>query len=250
MNVERRTLRDIIQSFPSAEIFYTFAIDTLLAFLRKTDPAALEKQLAHLGPRTSQLTELDQFMAKAQWLGAAERIVFETFRSCAPFVSPFSINNPEGWRYWFIHLATSYRARQVYNDVLHVNSSIQAHFGRSGLNMLHYDPQYSGNLYLFDQDGRTSAREQLLDDIPRTLSVEDKLSVASFYERIYNITPAHADDIHRALIDSPDVTVSTPNGGPRTSPRTIRPDDMLSRHRQTSFSFWRPVATGGKPALG
>ncbi len=248
VHVAQQTLRDIIHSFPSAEVFYTFAIDTLLAFLQSTDPAALQKQLHHLGNTASVITDLDQLMTKGQWLGAAERIVFEAFSSCAPFVSPFSINNPDGWRYWLIHLATSYRARQVYNDVLHVNSSTQAHFGRSGLHMLHYDPLYSGNLYLFDQDGRLDAREQLLDDIPRILSPDgDGLAIASFYRRIYNLTPAHADDIHRALIDNPDVSVATPNGGQRRSRDAIRPDDIVSLRRQTSFfSFWRSIRTNGQ----
>ena len=248
VHVACETLRDIIESFPSAEIFYTFAIDTLLAFLQKTEPTVLKSQLSHLDIPGSDLVDLDRVMSKRQWLGAAERIVFETFRSCAPFVSPFSINNPDGWRYWLIHLANSYRARQVYNDVLHLNSSMQAHFGRSGLQMLHYDPRYSGNLYLFDDNGRATARTQLLDDIPRILSPFDRgLAMASFYQRIYNITPAHADDIHRALIENPDISVTTPKGGQRSSQQSIHADDIVSLRRQTSFfPFWRPTAPNGE----
>ncbi len=240
-HVTRETLRDIVSSFQSAEVFYTFAIEPLLAFLQKTDAATVERQLAHLQLRSSDLAGLRPIMSNEKWLGIAERIVFDAFRSCAPFVSPFSINNPGGWRYWLIHLAKSYRARQVYNDVLHGNSSVQAHFGRSGLDMLHYDPRYDGNLYLFDEEGRATARSQLLDDIPRVLStLDDGLPMASFYERIYNITPAHADDIHGALIDNPDIVVATPNGGQRRVGQSIRADDTVSLRRQRSFfPFWR-----------
>ena len=81
-----------------------------------------------------------ELLSGKEWLGAAGRIVFDRFRQCAPFVTPFAIHNPKGWRYRLIHLAASYRARQVYNDVLHDNSSQQAHFGRAGLRMLSYDP--------------------------------------------------------------------------------------------------------------
>ena len=106
-------------------------------------------------------------MNKTSWLGAAECLVFEAFRTCAPYVSPFSINNPDGWRYWLIHFANFYRARQVYNNILHDNSSAQAHFGWSGLEMLHYDPDHErGALYLFDDPGREMAKGQLIDDIP------------------------------------------------------------------------------------
>ena len=39
-HVDRRVLRNIMRSYPSVEIFYTFAIESLLAFLRKTGPRA------------------------------------------------------------------------------------------------------------------------------------------------------------------------------------------------------------------
>ena len=238
------TLRDIVASFPSAEIFFTFAIESLLAFLEKKDAASLERQLSHLHLRGRGLADLDEVMSSERWLGTAERIVFDAFGSCAPFVSPFSINNSGGWRYWLIHLARSYRARQVYNNVLHANSSVQAHFGRSGLDMLHYDPRLDGNLYLFDEEHRAAARSQLLDDIPRVLStLDDGLPMASFYQRIYNVTPAHADDIHGALIDNPDIVVSTPNGGQRRVRQAIRADDTLSLRRQRSLSIWRDAVS-------
>jgi three-Cys-motif partner protein len=137
--VDRNTLLDIMHSITSVEIFYTFAIQPLLTFLSKTDPQLLSNQLRPLGINVSDLLDVE-VMSNNAWLGAAEKLVFESFKGCAPFVSPFSINNPNGWRYWLIHFANSYRARQVYNNVLHDNSSSQAHFGRSGLNMLAYDP--------------------------------------------------------------------------------------------------------------
>jgi three-Cys-motif partner protein len=151
-HVEMATLIDIMRSYRSPEIFYTFIIDSLIAFLRKTDPGRLQAQLARFGLTGDGLREIEEtLMSKQEWLGAAERIVFDSFQGCASFVSPFSINNPEGWRYWLIHFANSPRARQVYNNILHRNSSVQAHFGRSGLDMLAYDPTHDvGQLYLFD----------------------------------------------------------------------------------------------------
>src|SRR6202035_1363442 len=140
---------------------------TLLTFLHQTDRIALAKQLAPFGVNPDDLSQLDGLMSKDAWLGVAERLVFDAFRRCANYVSPFSIHNPDGWRYWLIHFANSVRARQEYNNVLHQNSSSQAHFGRSGLNMLAYDPADDANrLYLFDVSGRLEAKKQLYDDIP------------------------------------------------------------------------------------
>jgi hypothetical protein len=172
--------------------------------------------------------------------------VFEAFRTCAPFVSPFSINNPEGWRYWLIHFANFYRARQVYNNILHDNSSAQAHFGRSGLNMLSYDPDHDGGtLYLFDEPARQAARTQLLEDIPRLITESgDVIAMSEFYENIYNITPAHTDDVHAAMMDNPDVEVITPGGGERRKANTIMVDDLLRLKAQKSFfpMFFSPDA--------
>jgi three-Cys-motif partner protein len=116
--VERSTIVDIMHSIPSVEIFYTFAIETLLAFLCKAEPALLESQFRHLGIDGADLVALEGAVSKNVWLGAAERLVFEAFRTCALYVSPFSINNPRGWRYWLIHFANFYRARQVCSAII------------------------------------------------------------------------------------------------------------------------------------
>lgn len=231
------TLVDIMQSYRSAEVFYTFAIKALVSFLEKSDPTYLATQLAKVGLDRDSLKDLQGDMSRNSWLGTAERLVFEAFRTCARFVSPFSINNPGGWRYWLIHLANSHRARQVYNNILHDNSSTQAHFGRSGLDMLHYDPAHeTGTLYLFDNPGRESAKGQLINDIPRFISESgDAMRMADFYENIYNMTPAHSEDIHTAIIDNPDIAAITPAGGERRKANTISVNDVLKLKAQTSF---------------
>jgi three-Cys-motif partner protein len=235
--VDADTISDIVASFTSAEIFYTFGIETLLAFLQKSDSNALARQLAPFGVTVADLSELDGLMSKSAWLGAAERIVFDSFRGCANYVSPFSIHNPEGWRYWLIHFANSYRARQEYNNILHQNSSSQAHFGRSGLHMLAYDPSEAGSmLYVFDEPGRAEARKQLYDDIPRLItSYGDAIGIGDFYANIYNATPAHMLDIHSVMIENPDLQVITEDGGERRKSTTIRASDTLRMKQQRSF---------------
>ncbi len=239
-HVSRATLADIMHVQPKAEIFYTFVIEALLAFLQKSNPALLAQQLAHVGLEFQQLSQLQGAMTNKEWLGAAERVVMEAFKTCAPYVSPFSINNPDGWRYWLIHFANCYRARQEYNDILHSNSSEQAHFGRSGLNMLSYDPRHDpGALYLFDVSGRKAALDQLHNDIPCVISeFGDAISVGAFYESIYNTTPAHSDDIHTAMLKADDLEVITEAGGERRSTRAISPQDTLRLKRQRSFFPW------------
>ena len=236
-HIHRDTIVDILHTYPSVEVFFTFAIEALVSFMRKSEPTIVKAQLAKFGIGDDALDDLDRVVNREAWLGAAECLVSEAFRTYASFVSPFSINNPDGWRYWLVHFANSYRARQVYNNILHDNSSAQAHFGRSGLRMLHYDPKHErGGLYLFDNPGREVSRTQLIEDIPRLISDSgDAMAMADFYQGIYNETPAHADDIHAALLANPDIAIITPRGGERRKASAIAVNDILKLRNQRSF---------------
>ena len=241
--VHPETLFDIMHTYRSAEVFFTFAIEALIAFLQKDNPEAVRVQLGRFGISDGALKDLDGIANKRTWLGAAECLVFEALGTYAPYVSPFSINNPDGWRYWLVHFANVFRARQVYNNVLHDNSSTQAHFGRSGLRMLHFDPEHEeGDLYLFNGSGREAAKGQLPEDIPRLISDSgDAMEMVDFYRSIYNETPAHTEDIHAAIIENPDIEIITPGGGVRRKANTITVNDVLKLKDQLSFprSFWR-----------
>ena len=230
------TVLDIMNVSPSVEIFYTFMISSLLTYLTKNNPKKLAGQLSALNVSPVEQSKLHGGKSNDAWMGLAERLVFENFHRFARFVSPFSINNPDGWRYWLIHFSNSYRARQAYNMVLHDNASAQAHYGRSGLNMLSYDPRDEGAAYLFDTSGRLMAREQLMNDIPRLVSDQgDAIGVEAFYEGIYNITPAHRDDIHTAIGDNSDLEVFTPGGGKRQKATTISAGDTIRLKTQRSL---------------
>lgn len=75
-----------------------------------------------------------------------------------------------------------------------------------------------------------------MGDIPRLVSdAGDAMSVMEFYESIYNITPAHADDVHAAIIENPDLEVITPAGGERRKANTIAADDIIKVKNQRSF---------------
>jgi len=235
VQVEAATLREIMRSTKSVEVFYTFAIESLITFLSRTNPKLMERQVRHLDVNPADLRAIDGIVSNDAWLGAAERMVFESFHPCAPYVSPFSITNPEGWRYWFIHFANNYRARQVYNDVLHNNGN-QAHFGLPGLDMLEYDPAKEGSLYLFEAEHRSLAIEKLIYDIPRFVSgAGDAMLVGEFYAAAYSATPAHKDDIHAAMLTSEDIEVLTPAGGMRRRGTQIVPGDTLKLKPQRSF---------------
>ncbi|WP_169544591.1 three-Cys-motif partner protein TcmP [Sneathiella aquimaris] len=235
--IKTTILRDIMTSWKSAEIILTFMIKSLLTYLspsNENNAVPLEDNVK------AQIQDLlqssDGVISKPDWLGKTEQLVFEYLKACAPYVSPFSINNPHGWQYWLMHFANAHRARQVYNNVLYENENAQAHFGRSGLKMLSYDPSKEGQLFLFNQSARDSSKEELYDDIPRVISdAGDVLSIEDFYKTAYSETAAHSDDIHEMMIENPDVEVLTEAGRERRKPNTIKPTDTLKLKGQTSF---------------
>lgn len=240
-HVSTNVIRDIMHSWKnkSAEIILTFMISSALTFLsqnKKKSGVPLESQLQE---KVDAILDNQGLLNKQEWLGEAEKIVHAYLSQCAPFVSPFSINNPNGWRYWLMHFANSYRARQVYNNILHEDSETQAHFGHTGLNMLSYDPNNNhAQLYLFDNDSRKAAIEALHDDIPRLVGQSgDALPLAEFYEMAYSETPAHSGDIHQVIIDNPDLEVITDNGGTRRKANTITVTDTIKLTMQKNFFF-------------
>lgn len=237
-DVRDSVIEDILHTWKSAEVFLTFMIKTLLTYL-STDESKNRARVSNPELMSKIYASLDDegtVLSKDEFLGNAERLVFENFKQLAPFASPFSIHNPDGWQYWLMHFANSFRARQVYNDILHRNSSMQAHFGRSGLRMLSFNPVNEGTLYLFDEDSRSKARKDLYDDIPRMITDHgDALDVMSFFSAAYSETPAHSDDINEMIIKNPDVEVITASGGERRAPNAIRTDDTLKLKNQTSF---------------
>ena len=130
--------------------------------------------------------------AKETGSGTAEKDLTRRLSSLCSLMSVLSRSTiPVVGGIGLIHFANAYRARQVYNNILHDNASLQAHFGRSGLNMLSYDPRHDeGMLYLFDDSGRASAKNQLLGDIPRLVTnARRAMSMMEFYE---NILQRHA----------------------------------------------------------
>ncbi len=167
-------IEDVMRTWPSAELFLLLPITSFLTYLSadraKNKAQFISPELENAAYAILTAEESSQIINKKEWLGAIEKLVFERLKRCAPFVSPFCINNPNGWRFWLTHFANNYRARQVYNDVLHENSTSQAHFGRAGLSMLAFDEREEGSLYLFDEEGREHAREQLYKDIPKLVS--------------------------------------------------------------------------------
>ena len=238
-HVTKEIIIDIMNSFKSVEILFTFMIGGFLQYASPSDIPKIQKNLDRIGISYEDLNAIRDIIDKKEWLGAAEKLIFDVFKECSTFFTPFSINHKDGYKYWLMHFANNYRARQEYNNVLHNNALHQAHFGRSGLNMLSYNSEDEGMLYLFDEEDRKVARGQLYYDIPNYINQNGGATqLREFYTKIFNNTPAHSDDIHKAIIENPDIEVITKAGGLRQKYNTIRADDYIRLKEQKSFFYF------------
>lgn len=236
--VKRRTISDILTTYKSAEVLLNISIESMLTYISISDRDTLTKTLEFHGISANDIEDIPLLCSKWEMRAKIERLVFEAYRSCGQFVSPFAINNPDGWQYWLMHFSNEPKARQVYNDLLHESPGVQGHIGRAGLNMLSFDPNNIGQEYLFGEIDRRRAREELYNDIPKAVSeFGDSVVVSEFMKSIWNETPSHSHDISSAIIDNPDLKIITENGGERRSIKGIRPTDIIRINAQKSFFF-------------
>lgn len=238
--VSEKTLKSLLKFTESSEVFLTFAIESFLTYL---SPNRVNKIMMNGSvPFIGDVENIPLHSTKPTWLGAIEKVVFEALKDVAPYVSPFSIHNPEGWRYWFLHFANHYRARQVYNDILHRNKSAQAHFGGSGLRMLSYNPDDEKRLYLFDQEARSSSRVQLHQDIPSLIiNAGREMHMRDFFAQTYSETAAHSDDINLTMMENSDLEIITSRGGARRKSHMIKDTDIVRVKPQKTFWFLNEI---------
>jgi hypothetical protein len=108
------------------------------------------------------------------------------FRGCAEYVSPFSINNPDGWQYWLIHFANNYRAPREQNNMLHDIRPSKRISAVLGFAWCSFDVDHDvSKLYLFEDTDCVEAKQQLMVDIPRLVpELGDVVNVGRCYGSI------------------------------------------------------------------
>lgn len=236
--IPNSTIKDILRTYSSAEILMNISAQSLFTYLSRNQPDRLKKTLNFHGVSDYEINQLNDELSKKDWRGLVEKIVFESYKNCCHYVSPFAINNPKGWTYWLMHFANKPKAKQVYNDLLYENEGVQGHFGRSGLFMLEYNHRTEFQNHLFSAEDRLRSLEQLHNDIPKIVSeYENKIQIEEFIQITSNDTPAHSQDIFKAMIDNSDLSITTTNGGERRSHHGIKPTDTLILKPQKSFIF-------------
>jgi len=224
-------IQDIMCSFKSPEVFYTFMIGALFNYASWKNPQKTQNLIRDFGVQQEVFFEDQSFRTKDEWLGAVERILHTELRTVANFVSPFAINQErnQGYNYWLLHFSKSHRAREVYNDVLHQNAGGQAHFGKSGLKMLEYTANETGvRKFDFGADFRTESKFALHTDLPAIIhEFGDVIPIELLKASIYNDTAVHPEELSAVMIENQDIEVLTPAGSKRRVATAIKDTDLV-----------------------
>jgi three-Cys-motif partner protein len=245
--VSLESVSRVLNSLAKAEVFMTFAPDSLINYLRKDEKGShFIKQLGLVLP-----VSLDDTPGSIHTSRRAVQYAFyEHVRPLAKFLSPFFIRSEESNRdLWLLHFSKNYKARDVMvqQHVKHHNSSM--HYGTSGCQFLGYEPgndarinrQLLLNGYNFDEAARGKSIEALCEDIPPKLAsaYQEGIDVRGLYSAICNEVPVTVgllEEVLRILLSEKDIKVSDPTGS--TKRRSgIELNDIIKPHRQTRLFF-------------
>lgn len=233
-DVPTSAIRAILGRLPNAEIILTFATDWLVDYLN--DAPEFDEILKVIGLSSTARALLDsQHEDPANWRKAIQFSLYSDLakRCGAEFYTPFFIHSENAHRtYWLMHLSNHIRAKDVMTSLHWELKNHFAHYGRSGLCMLGFDPRLiqAPRSFFFDDRARVETREALCEDLPRRLRANrSAMPFRAFFASITNETPATSLLVKEVLLElerNGEVGICHPDGSP-SSPRTLIQDDAL-----------------------
>jgi three-Cys-motif partner protein len=204
------TIRNILASLKNAEVILTFATDWLIDYLNDSDE--VQQRLHRIGIQLPPQSIRDA-KTSPDWRRIIQFSLHEEIprQTEAAHYTPFFIRSGDAHRdFWLIHLSGHHRARDVMVDLHWQESTSFAHFGRSGLRMLGYDPatdmewtkQQLLPCFLFNKEALESSKGELIEQLPRRLhQFPDGVPFNEFFAQVTNESPVTADIMRAVLTD-------------------------------------------------
>jgi len=234
-------IHSIFQKLPSAEVFLTWMIDSLINFISEQTVDKLNPALAKAG--FAQYLGAEQLLAMKRekadddltWRRAIQTLLAGEIRSTsgAAYCTPFYIvprNSRRG--YWLLHLAQHLRANEEMKRIHWSNNNLH-HPGGPGLNMLGYIGT-GGQLgfdHRFDDRANDVTHNALVEDLPRRISEQHApIRFGDLVALTANETPAQRAQIQDAvfwLAQRKQLSVTTLSGSTRRGARGLADDDVI-----------------------
>lgn len=245
--VDLRSVRAIFDALPSAEVFLTWMVDSLINFLSEQMVDKLDIALGKVGfgphisaDRLLSYRESATDEGARLWRRVIQSLLADELRAAAgaAFRTPFYIVPRESRRgYWLLHLAQHLRANEEMKRIHWANNNLD-HPGGAGLNMLGYVGN-NGQLTFnnrFDRHAHTLTIQSLMDDVPRWLG--DQRGPVRFGDLVAmtaNETPAIRAQVQEAVFDlarQRDLSLRTVSGASRKGPAGLADDDIIELSQQ------------------
>lgn len=245
-------IQDIFQKIAKPEVLFTFAIDSLTAYLSHETTGIYEKSLQRIG-LINILQEkicIDDKHNDPDWLLGVQAAFSEELQTkCgAKYYTPFYILSEKSNRgYWFVHFSNHVRANEVMKELHWSIKNHFRHFGRPGLQMLMYDPKQESCKktidlfgFRFDEHAKEQTENALLDELPRFIHNFNGIEYGKFQESIGNITPACAtiyNPVLNRLLKAREIIITTADGKEKRKAIHLKSDDILKLPSQGKLFF-------------
>lgn len=250
-DVPLHIIRDIFRRLPHSEIVLTIATDWIIDYISDSDES--KAIIKEVGLNSLAELSIEETKKQSAWRFIIQKYLLESFRSDsgALFYTPFFIkSNNSNRSYWLVHLSMHKRAR---NEMIQVHWGLQNHFihhGKSGLNMLGYDPTkdelVTGQIpmHLFDEPAKMQSLKSLEYDLPSWIMGEGgSTTFDDIIKCTFNTSPASEGMFKEALFELTkygEIEVCTPRGRERRVGSQISSDDKIRLKKQTQFHFMKP----------
>lgn len=242
-------IRNILERLDNAEIILTFATDSLIDYLGQSP--TIQKILKRVGVPISP-QDIKTMKEHHDWRRAIQIFLHREIheQSGARFYTPFFIRSKDAHRdFWLIHLSGHARARDVMVAQHWKENTSFAHYGRSGLRMLGYDPDEDFTLtgqntlpgFFFDETAEASCHDALLGQVPDRLPKHSHaISFDEFFSNLTNETPATSEHLKHVLADlvrEGVIEVRDRTGEKLRQVGVRQKSDLIIRKRQKRLSF-------------
>jgi three-Cys-motif partner protein len=243
--VDLEHIRYIFHALKAPEVILTFSVSWLVD-LARNDPEFLKK-VSRIGINEGALAEMLE--AKEAWsprYGGQKwirRYIAEYIG--AEFNTCFFLKcRPSNKDIWLLHFAKQWRARDAMMEV-HYRYSNKTHFyGKSGLEMLGFDPRVDASqmkLFEFTAEDALRSSNSLLEDIPRSL--HDKggvggIELRQLFTRELNDATLTFRMFEQGAVLARDnnlIDIFTKDGRPRRQARWLNRDDVVKLPAQSTI---------------
>lgn len=233
------TIKSILEQLPNAEVILTFAVDSLIDYL--SDNEQTQELLNKIGINLPSHL-IGHAKEEIDWRRKIQFLLHNEIplKTGAKYYTPFFIRSPDAHRdFWMIHLSGHYKARDVMVTLHWEENTSFAHFGRSGLNMLGYDPALDHDLspqdflpgFFFDQTALASSQESLIHQLPEQVSgFPNGVPFKDFFAQVTNGCPATLEIMRKVLSELAKegaIEVRDSSGGTKRSRLITSPNDII-----------------------